>query len=187
MSVPALVSQAQQRAGRLGFGMSCEDPVGPLLAVLAAAVPPGGRILELGTGTGTGTAWLTRGLTTRDDATLTTVELDPGLVAAFRESTWPAWVEILEGDAAALLPALGRFDLIFADAVAGKWTGLNLTLDALAPGGVLIVDDMDLSRYTDPEHRKAVQHVENTLATDPRLLTARIPAGTGLTLATRRH
>ncbi|MFC4071376.1 O-methyltransferase [Actinoplanes subglobosus] len=187
MSVPELVAQAQRRAARLGFGMSCEDPVGPLLAVLAAGVPEGGRILELGTGTGTGTAWLASGLTGRTDATLTTVELDPGLVAAFRESTWPAWAEIIEGDAAALLPHLGHFDLIFADAVAGKWTDLALTLDALAPGGVLVVDDMDLSRYTDPAHRAAVRQVEDTLATDPRLLTVHIPAGTAITLATRRR
>jgi predicted O-methyltransferase YrrM len=187
VSVPELVIQAQQRAGRLGFGMSCEGPVGPLLAALAAAIPSGGRILELGTGTGTGTAWLASGLIGRDDATLTTVELDPGLVTAFRESTWPAWAEVLEGDAAALLPTLGRFDLIFADAVAGKWTDLHLTLDALAPGGVLLVDDMDLSRYADPGHREAVQRVEDTPAADPRLVTVRIPAGTGLTLATRRH
>ncbi|GIE74681.1 hypothetical protein Aph02nite_06310 [Actinoplanes philippinensis] len=187
MSVPESVRQAQQRAELRGFGMSCEDPVGPLLAVLAAAVPPGGRVLELGTGAGTGTAWLATGLAGRDDATLTTVELDPGLAAAVRESDWPAWVEILEGDAAALLPSLGHFALIFADAVAGKWTGLDLTLDALAPGGVLIVDDMDLSRYTEPEHREAVQRVEDTLATDPRLHTVRLPAGTGLTVATRRR
>jgi predicted O-methyltransferase YrrM len=185
--VPDLVARAHQRAERLGFGMSCEEPVGPLLAVLAAGVAPGGRILELGTGAGIGTAWLASGLTGRDDATLTTVELDPVLVTAFRDSAWPSWTEILEGDAAALLPGLGWFDLIFADAVAGKWTGLDLTLNALAPGGVLIVDDMDLSRYTDSEHRAAVQRVEDTLATDTRLLTVRIPAGTHLTVATRRR
>ncbi|MEU8663247.1 hypothetical protein [Actinoplanes philippinensis] len=55
MSVPESVRQAQQRAGLRGFGTSCEDPAGPLLAVLAAAVPPGGRVPELGAGTGT--AW----------------------------------------------------------------------------------------------------------------------------------
>ncbi|BEL02591.1 hypothetical protein Q0Z83_007820 [Actinoplanes sichuanensis] len=186
-AVPDLVARAEERAGRLGFGMSCEAPVGRLLSVLAAAVPAGGRILELGTGAGIGTAWLAAGLTGRDDVTLTTVELDPALVAAFHDAPWPSWTEILEGDATALLPGLGRFDLIFADAVAGKWTDLDLTLNALAPGGVLIVDDMDLSRYTDPEHHAAVQRVEDTLATDPRLLAVRIPAGTHLTVATRRR
>ena len=35
-------------------------------------------------------------------------------------------------DAEALLPELGAFDLIFADAPAGKWTGLDRTLAALA-------------------------------------------------------
>jgi predicted O-methyltransferase YrrM len=187
MRVPELVVRAQQHAERLGFGMSCEDPAGPLLAVLAAAIPDGGRILELGTGAGVGTAWLAAGLDGRDDVHLTTVELSPELVAAFRDIPWPAFVEIIEGDAAELLPALGRFDLIFADAVAGKWTDLHLTLDALAPGGILLVDDMDPARYPEPEHRETVARVEQALATDPRLVSVQIPTGTALTLATRRR
>jgi predicted O-methyltransferase YrrM len=47
---PAVVRDAQARAERAGFAMFCDDRVGELLAVLAAAVPRGGRILELGTG-----------------------------------------------------------------------------------------------------------------------------------------
>lgn len=186
MSTPEAVTAAQRRATELGFAMSCEDPAGPLLAVLAAAVPVGGRILELGTGAGVGTAWLAEGLAGRDDARIVTVELDAALLAAVRESAWPVFVDFVEGDAAALLPTLGRFDLIFADAVAGKWTGLDLTLDALAPGGILVVDDMDPARYPDPEHREVVRRVERALAADPRLLSVRLAAGTGLTIATRR-
>ncbi|MFF5216633.1 O-methyltransferase [Micromonospora sp. NPDC000442] len=185
-AVPARVHRALTRASEFGFHGACEDPVGPLLATLAAAVPPNGRILELGTGTGVGTAWLAEGLGRRDDARLETVELDESLAAAVRADDWPATVTIHTGDAETLLPTLGRFDLIFADAVAGKWTGLDLTIDALAPGGLLLVDDMDLKRYTDPQHRAAVLRVEQTLADDPRLITARIAAGTGLTISTRR-
>ncbi|WBB51548.1 class I SAM-dependent methyltransferase [Verrucosispora sp. WMMA2044] len=184
--VPARVRRALARASALGFPGVCEDPMGPLLATLAAAVPPDGRILELGTGTGVGTAWLAEGLGQRDDVRLETVELDESLATAVRADDWPPYVTVHTGDAEALLPTLGRFDLIFADAVAGKWTGLDLTIDALAPGGLLVVDDMDLARYTDPRHRAAVQRVERTLADDPRLVVARIPAGTGLIMSTRR-
>ena len=42
--------------------MACEPGVGRLLAVLAAAVPVYGRILEMGTGVGVGTAWIVYGL-----------------------------------------------------------------------------------------------------------------------------
>ncbi|MFD1151072.1 O-methyltransferase, partial [Saccharothrix hoggarensis] len=157
-----------------------------LLAALAAAVPRGGRVLELGTGAGVGVAWLVSGLGDRADATVTTVELDGDLAAEVAAGGLPDWAEVVAGDAEALLPDLGRFDLVFADAVAGKWTGLHLTLDALRPGGVLVVDDMDLSRYTEPEHRASVTAVRIALTTDPRLATVELPVGTGIVLATRR-
>ncbi|GAA0480902.1 hypothetical protein Aca07nite_85990 [Actinoplanes capillaceus] len=187
MPVPALVTTAWRRAAELDFPMSCEDPAGPLLATLAAAVPSGGRVLELGTGAGVGSSWLVSGLTGRTDATVTTVELDAGLAAAVRAADWPPFVEILTGDACALLPTLGTFDLIFADAPAGKWEGLDLTLAALSPGGVLIVDDMDPTRYPEPEHRANVTRVEETLANHPDLVSVQLPVGSGFTLATRRR
>jgi demethylmenaquinone methyltransferase/2-methoxy-6-polyprenyl-1,4-benzoquinol methylase len=186
-SPPAIVVAALRRASELDFPASCEEPVGPLLATLAAAMPPGGRILELGTGAGVGTAWLVSGLGDRTDASVTTVELDAALAGAVRASGWPVWVEVVTGDAEALLPDLGGFDLVFADAVAGKWTGLHLTLDALRPGGMLVLDDMDLARYSQPEHRAAVRRVAEQLAADPRLTAVRLETGTGITLATRHR
>ena len=60
--LPEPVRLAAERAERAGFTMSCDPRTGRLLAVLAAAVPANGRVLELGTGTGAGTAWITHGL-----------------------------------------------------------------------------------------------------------------------------
>ena len=62
----------------LGFSMTSEPKVGALLAVLAAS-KPGGRLLELGTGTGHGTAWLLSGMDAA--STLDTVDTDPHVVA----------------------------------------------------------------------------------------------------------
>jgi len=45
----------------LGFKMASEPQIGSLLRTLAAS-KPGGRLLELGTGTGVGTAWLLDGM-----------------------------------------------------------------------------------------------------------------------------
>lgn len=185
-SVPALVAEAVRRADARDFGHSCEHPVGPLLAALAAAVPRDGRVLELGTGAGVGLAWILSGLDGRADVAVRTVELEPELAAAVVDGGLPEWTEVLTGDAAALLPDLGRFDLIFADAVAGKWTDLHLTLDALRPGGVLVVDDMDLDRYTEPDHRESVTAVRTALTGDPRLVVVELPVGSGIILATRR-
>lgn len=53
-----LVAAATARAHQAGFPMSCDPAVGRLLAVPAAHLPEGARVLDLGTGTGVGTAWI---------------------------------------------------------------------------------------------------------------------------------
>src|SRR5258708_14741917 len=75
--VPPLVAAALARARQAGFPMSCEPAVGRLLAVLAAHLPAGARVLELGTGTGGGTAWIASGLLPRADVTVTSVRRGP--------------------------------------------------------------------------------------------------------------
>ena len=62
--MPALVAAATDRARSAGFPLSCEPAVGQLLA---AHLPAGARVLELGTGAGVGTAWIASGLLPRDD------------------------------------------------------------------------------------------------------------------------
>ena len=68
----------------------------------------------------------------------------------------PAEGRILElgtgaGVGLAWLPGLGRFHLVFVDAPGGKLEGLDRSIAALEPGGVLVVDDMDLAFHEDPE------------------------------------
>ena len=74
--LPETVVAAYERAASTGFQFACEVEVGRLLATLAAAVPNGGRILEIGTGVGVGLAWLVHGLVGRQDVEVVTVELD---------------------------------------------------------------------------------------------------------------
>ncbi len=185
--LPSKVGAALERAERIGFGLSCEPMVGQLLATLAAGVPNQGRILELGTGVGVGLAWLLHGLGTRTDVEVTSVEIDSAVSTLAAEAGWPSHVQLLVSDAVKLLPSLGEFDLIFADAQGGKWNGLDLTINALHPGGILLVDDMDLTRYPDPHDRAVVSGVRNTLVNHDDLVTVEIPAGSGIILATKRR
>jgi predicted O-methyltransferase YrrM len=94
---------ATEQAARAGFTMSCDPGTGRLLAVLAAAVPPAGRILELGTGTGTGTgvgtAWITTALQDRTDVEVLTIEIDPATAAVAATGAWPEFVRFIVGDA----------------------------------------------------------------------------------------
>jgi demethylmenaquinone methyltransferase/2-methoxy-6-polyprenyl-1,4-benzoquinol methylase len=185
LELPEVVVQALRRAQDAGFGLSCEPVAGALLATLAAAVPPRARVLELGTGSGVSLAWITHGLRGRADVSVISVERDERIARIAAASSWPAWVDLRVGDAVALLPGLGSFDLIFADAQGGKWIGLDLTVAALRERGVLVVDDMDPALHQ--EHEAAIDSVRRTLLSDGRLMTADLPAGSGLMVAAKRE
>ena len=187
MSRPPGVALAHERAAELGFPLSCEDVAGALLATLAAMVPPGGRVLELGTGAGVGLAWIVSGLGDRTDVEVASVDLDAELLERVRRVGWPAYVQLHQGDGARLVATLGSFDLVFADAPGGKLTGLERSIAALAPGGVLLVDDMDLAQHDDPELRRALQGVRDTLVRHPELVCAELAAGSGLIVCARRE
>lgn len=156
--------------------------------MLAASIPVGGRVLEIGTGAGLGAAWMVGGLHPRTDVTLTTIEYDAAQAAEARQGDWPAYVDFRVGDALALLPTLGTFDLIFADAGAGKQEGLDLTIAALNPRGVLVVDDMVPPEGTSwPEDFRLKQEaVRHTLLTHERLVAVELAHGSGVILATAR-
>lgn len=184
--VPEQVRLATERAASVGFTRSCDPATGRLLAVLAAAVAPGGRVLELGTGTGVGTAWISHGLQGRDDVELITVECD---AATFQQATtadWPAWVRLINDDALRVLQWLGTFDLVFADAEGGKWEGLGMTIAAVRPGGHLLVDDMAPASFVDANHAHKTQQVRSRLLSRPDIITVEIGWSTGLILCTRR-
>jgi predicted O-methyltransferase YrrM len=130
---PELVTSAAGRAASAGFGQSCDPGVGGLLSVLAAHLPAGSRVLELGTGAGVGTAWIVSGLLPRTDVTVTTVERDARTALLAAQADWPGFVDLRLGDALDFLNEGGSFDLIFADAQGGKWDGLRAPSRRSAP------------------------------------------------------
>ena len=184
---PSGVREARRRASAAGFGLSSERGVGALLAALAASVPVDGRVLELGTGAGVGLAWLVAGLRGRGDVDVVTVDTDPDLQGMTRSAGWPPFVRFELGDGAALLAAgsLGQFSLIFADAPGGKLEGLDDAIAALAPGGFLVVDDMDLARHDDADLCAALVKVGARLTTHPELIAAELAFSSGVILATK--
>jgi predicted O-methyltransferase YrrM len=187
MDLPPAVVAATDRAERLGFELSSEPEVGRLIAFFSQVVPAGGRVLELGTGAGVGLAWIVHGLGKRRDVEVVSVELDGELAAQVRAVGWPEWVSILEGDGADLVGRLGSFDLIFPDAPGGKIFKLRKTVAALRPGGVIVVDDMDLSRHSDPELASALALVRERLFDHPDLVCAELPFASGVIVASRRR
>ena len=181
-----IVAEAKERAHIGRFASSCSDEIGRLLAVLAAAVRPGGHILEIGTGAGVGTAWLVSGLGRRTDVSLVSTEVDVALLASVRAAEWPDYVAFQAvGDATGLAddrPA----DLLFLDASEVKYQHLAIALDRLAPGGLIVIDDLncDLASY---ETQKAVKdRLRQALSNRADLVILELDWATGVIIAARR-
>jgi predicted O-methyltransferase YrrM len=185
--LPEPVRLATERAEQARFALSCDPSTGRLLAVLAAAVPVNGRVLELGTGTGVGTAWITHGLQGRTDVEVVTVEIDAALAALAARYPWPSWVRVVTGDAVEVTRGGGSFDLIFADAQGGKWEGLDTTVTALRPGAHLLVDDMTPAEFADDHHERKTSEIRARLLDRPDLASVEIGWSTGLILSARRR
>ncbi|MEU0236534.1 class I SAM-dependent methyltransferase [Nocardiopsis sp. NPDC006198] len=159
---PASLAAIEADTEAIGFTMSCEEGVGRLLRALAAS-KPGGRLLELGTGTGAGTAWLLAGMDR--ESVLETVDNDPEcLGVARRHHTVDPRVTVYEADGGEWLTGRADdagpgYDLVFADAWPGKFTHLDEALSLVDRGGFYVV--ADLARHaegTDSEgHRLEVE------------------------------
>ena len=80
----------------------------------------------------------------------------------------------------------GQFDLIFADAQGGKWEGLDRTIAALGPHGMLVVDDMTAVPEWPAEQRARQNVVRQTLLRSPLLTSIELSHGSGVILSTRR-
>jgi predicted O-methyltransferase YrrM len=139
---PPALAGIMADALRTNFTLSCDLLTGSLLRTLAAS-KPGGRILEVGTGTGCGAAWLLDGMD--PSARLVTVDLSPERLDVARKHLGrDPRVELVHSDAADFIRSAPprSFDLIFADSFVSKHSLLDETLALLRPGGFYVIDDM---------------------------------------------
>ncbi len=185
---PPALARLEEITAATGFGMPSDRLTGMLLAALAAT-KPGGRLLELGTGTGLATSWLLHGM----DATahLTSIDNDAAVQAIAHAALGAdPRVHFVTADGADFLhtaPAHGeRFDLIFADAWPGKYTVLDKALEVLAPGALYVVDDMLPQPNWPPGHEANVAALRRTLAARTDLVVASLDWSTGIIIATKR-
>lgn len=139
---PQALPLIRQTAEAAGFQMSSDLLTGALLRMLVAA-KPAGSFLELGTGAGAGTSWLLAGMD--QSSRLLTIENDASLIAiAQQQLGTDARVTFCCADAGRWLEQerADKFDIIFADTWAGKFTHLDEALRLLRPGGMYVLDDL---------------------------------------------
>ncbi len=142
MRLPPHLEDIEAATTTLGFNLASTRETGALLRALVRenrAV----NVLELGTGTGMATCWMLDGLD--DDGHLVTVDIDPVVQQVAKINLGhDARLVFVEEDGSAFLrqPTDMRFDLIFADAMPGKFSELDEALSLLADGGVYVGDDL---------------------------------------------
>jgi predicted O-methyltransferase YrrM len=184
--IPPLAAKAQAIADEAGFLLSCESRTGGLLRTLAAA-KPGGRILEVGAGVGVGTAWLLAGMD--DQATLVTLEIDEEAADIVRRlfAAEPQ-VEVVHEDATAWLETYAGppFDLVFVDTTVTKFDRRELLLRHMAPGALLVADDLVPGPTWTAAHPARVERFLDELPREPALVTTLMTWASGLAVAARR-
>jgi|SRR5579863_532478 len=183
---PGTLAAIQARTEELKFGMASEERTGALLQLLAAS-KPGGRFLEIGTGTGLSTAWLLSGMDT--ESTLVSLDTDEDVQAVAGEVLGnDPRLKLMACDAAGFLWRQPKkaFDLVFADAIPGKYEALDEALAIVKVSGYYVIDDM-LPQPNWPEgHQEKATALMNQLARDERFFKLALPWASGLIVMVRK-
>jgi predicted O-methyltransferase YrrM len=182
---PAALAAISRETERLGFTMASAPATGALLRTLAAG-RTGGRLLELGTGTGLATAWLLDGMDAAAGLTSIDVDTIPSAVAGRFLGDDPR-LTLVVADAGAWLrtAAEGPYDLIFADAIPGKFEAFDAAWRLLAVGGFYVVDDMLPEPGWPAGHADKVAALLDDLEARTNGRLVRLDWSTGLVIAAR--
>ena len=183
---PSAIAGIMAATASAGFDMASQPRVGAFLSVLAAS-KPAGRLLELGTGTGHGTAWLLDGMDA--SATLDTVDTDAAVVAIARHhlgSDRRVRFHVSDGAEFIRQQSPSSFDLIYADALPGKFTHLDAALSLLRPGGVYVIDDLLPQANWPDGHAPKVPALIEDIERRNAFATVRLTWASGLMLVVRK-
>ncbi len=182
---PRALEKILAKTSELGFAMASEPRTGILLKTLAAS-KPSGRFLELGTGTGVATAWLLDGMDA--GSTLISVDTDPVAQHIAQEFLGnDARLKLILKDGLEFLEQaeLESFDLVFADAMPGKFEGLEECLRVVKRGGFYIIDDL-LPQANWPEgHAEKIPVLINKLARNKAFTIASLEWASGIVIASQ--
>jgi predicted O-methyltransferase YrrM len=187
---------ARSRASLLAGSPPVQPAVGAALAVLAAGVEAR-SVVSIGSGGGLAGLWLLRGM--RTDGVLTALDGDPEQLRATRKAFAEAGIpagraRMIFGTPAEVLPRLssGAYDMVVCAGPPREYSEhLPALLDLVRVGGTLTCHGLlEGKRVADRTVRDpqtvAWREISRTIREDEALLSAVLPIGNGLLVATKR-
>jgi predicted O-methyltransferase YrrM len=185
--LPQSYLEIQRATEESGFNMASDLEACSLLRTLAVS-KPGGKFLELGTGTGLSTAWILDGMD--KNSSLTSIDFDESVLSIaqrFLGNDPRLKLELIDGEKWVDANRDARFDFIFADTWHGKYLMLNEVLEMLKIGGFYIVDDM-LPQPNWPEgHAEKAENFVKKLESYSFLNITKLNWSTGIIVAVRKY
>jgi predicted O-methyltransferase YrrM len=183
--IPVQYNRIKDDTERLSFQMNSDLLTGSLLKTLVAS-RKSGRILELGTGGGLATSWILDGMDHRTK--LLTIENNAALWEIAKEQLADPRIEFLLSDGYTWLKEYKgeKFDLIFADAMPGKYDLFEETVGLLKSGGFYIIDDMLPQSNWPPGHSEMVDAFILKLESRKDLVLTKMKWSTGIIIAVKK-
>jgi len=184
LDIPLQYENISKATTAIEFNMASDMQTGSLLKTLVAS-KSSGRILELGTGTGLATSWIIDGM---DASTkLITVENNALLLETARKALQDPRVDFVLADGYEWIQNYSeeKFDLIFADAMPGKYDLFEETIELVKVGGFYVIDDM-LPQPNWPEgHSEKVERFIAALEERDDLTLTKLNWSTGIIIITK--
>ena len=183
-NIPMQYENIAEATRAIDFNMASDMQTGSLLKTLAAS-KPSGRILELGTGTGLATSWIIDGMDR--ESRLITIENNELLIDIARRALNDTRVEFVLADGYEWLQRYSgkKFDLVFADAMPGKYELFEETIGLVRPGGFYMIDDM-LPQSNWPEgHANKVERFIEELDKRNDIILTKLNWSTGIIIVTK--
>ncbi len=185
ITLPNYYNEIKQASEAIAFSMLSDLQTGSLLRTLVYT-KPGGKFLELGTGTGLSLTWIVEALNSTSEVYSVESNIDFQQIAKDHFSS-DHRIKFIYEDANVWIKDNQdkKFDLIFADAWPGKYETLDETLNMLKLGGFYIIDDM-LHQPNWPEgHIENVNRLTGYLEKLPYISFTKMNWSTGIVIVTR--
>jgi predicted O-methyltransferase YrrM len=184
-NIPVQYNRIKDDTERLSFQMNSDLLTGSLLKTLVASRKCG-RILELGTGGGLATSWILDGM---DQQTkLLTIENNAALWEIAKKQLADPRIEFLLVDGYKWLKEYQgeKFDLIFADAMPGKYDLFEETIQLLKAGGIYVIDDMLPQPNWPAGHAEKADAFIHKLESRKDLILTKLKWSTGIIIAVKK-